>query len=70
MSSMTGHDPIVLTAIRNVMGRQSTEDWWALLPRQRTEAIYAELRRLDTETLVRNIGESELSATILAFADA
>lgn len=67
---MTGRDPIVLTAIRNVMGRQSSEDWWALSPRQRTEAIYVELRRLDTETLVHDIEESELPATSLALADA
>ncbi len=50
------------------MGRQSTDEWWALSPRQRTEAIYAELRRLDAETLVRDIGEGDLTAMSLAYA--
>lgn len=65
---MTGHDPIVLTAIRNVEGRQSCEEWWAMLPRQRTEAIYAELRRLDAATLPREIEERTLPITRLAYA--
>ena len=65
---MTGRDPIVLTAIRNVEGRQSCEEWWAMLPRQRTEAIYAELRRLDAETLRYDIEQSRLPARNLALA--
>ncbi|HTI79418.1 MAG TPA: hypothetical protein VL614_03085 [Acetobacteraceae bacterium] len=67
---MTGRDPFVLTAIRNVEGRHSPYEWWALPPRQRTEAIYAELRRLDAETLARNFEGSRLAARRLAYAAA
>ena len=65
---MTGRDPTVLTAIRNVEGRQSSYDWWALTPRQRTEAIYGELRRLDADKLARGIEGSPRPARRLAYA--
>jgi hypothetical protein len=48
---MGGRDPFVMMAIRNVVGRQSSDQWWAMQPTQRTQAIYAEIRRLDAETL-------------------
>jgi hypothetical protein len=49
------HDPVVLQAIANVAGRYSEEDWWALAPRQRTRAIYDEIRTLDAERMRRRL---------------
>lgn len=54
---MGERDPFVMTAIRNVVARQTTNEWWAMLPTQRTQAIYAEIRRLDTATIQRCIEE-------------
>jgi outer membrane lipopolysaccharide assembly protein LptE/RlpB len=52
---MGAHDPVVLQAISNVASRYSDEDWWALAPRQRTQAIYDEVRRLDAERMKRRL---------------
>jgi hypothetical protein len=68
VSSMTGPDPIVLTAIRNATERHSAYEWWALPPRQRTEAVYAELRRLDARALSVATEASEATARTLADA--
>jgi hypothetical protein len=40
-------DPVVVQAITIVAARQPREDWWALAPGVRTQAIYDEIRRLD-----------------------
>jgi len=40
-------DPVVVKAIATVAARQPMEDWWALAPGVRTQAIYDEIRRLD-----------------------
>ena len=40
-------DPFVVKAITTVAARQPMEDWWALAPGVRTQAIYEEIRRLD-----------------------
>ena len=65
---MGERDPFVMTAIRNVVARQSSTEWWAMLPTQRTQAIYAEIRRLDAETIQRCIEERRSSAAQFAFA--
>ena len=52
---MGAHDPLVLQAITNVSSRYSEEDWWALTPRQRTRAIYDEIRMLDAERMKRRL---------------
>ena len=36
-----------MKAITTVAARQPMEDWWALAPGVRTQAIYDEIRRLD-----------------------
>lgn len=48
---MPGHDPIVIQAIRNVLGRQSFEDWVRVPARNLVDAIYQEIRRLDRAAL-------------------
>jgi len=48
---MGGRDPVVMQAITNVVGRRSSEEWWALPASQRTNAIYVEIRRLDAEAV-------------------
>jgi hypothetical protein len=48
---MDARDPVVLRAIRNIEERYSPEDWWAMPPRQRAGAIYAEIGRLDALAL-------------------
>ena len=40
-------DPVVAQAIENVTGRHQAEDFWAVSPHERTEAIYDEIKRLD-----------------------
>jgi hypothetical protein len=40
-------DPVVVKAITIVAARQPMEDWWAMAPGVRTQAIYDEIRRLD-----------------------
>lgn len=40
-------DPVVRQAIATVTSRQPMEEWWALSPGVRSEAIYDELKRLD-----------------------
>lgn len=52
---MGAHDPVVLQAITNVTSRYSPEDWWALAPRQRTRAIYEEIRKLDATRMSRRL---------------
>ena len=59
-----------MTAIRNVIARQSSNEWWAMLPTQRTQAIYAEIRRLDAETIRRCIEERRSPAEQSIFAGA
>jgi hypothetical protein len=65
---MGGRDPFVMKAIRNVVGRQSSEQWWAMPPSQRTQAIYAEIRRLDAETLQRSMEEHRSPERLLIYA--
>ena len=48
---MLGHDPVVLEAIRNVLGRQSDEDW--VPTGSLVDAIYQEIRRLDRVALAQ-----------------
>ena len=52
---MGARDPVVLQAITNVACRYSEEDWWALAPSQRTQAIYDEIRSLDAERMRRRL---------------
>ena len=65
---MGERDPFVMTAIGNVVARQSSNEWWAMLPTQRTQAIYAEIRRLDAEMIQRCIEERRSPAAPFAFA--
>jgi len=67
---MGERDPFVMTAIRNVVARQSSNEWWAMLPTQRTQAIYAEIRRLDAETIRQCIEERQSLAEQSIFAGA
>jgi hypothetical protein len=67
---MGERDPFVMTAIRNVVARQSSNEWWAMLPTQRTQAIYAEIRRLDAETIRQCIEERRSPAEQSIFAGA
>jgi hypothetical protein len=50
---MDSRDPVVLQAIRNVAARYTPASWWAAPARERTRAIYEEIRRLDVEALRR-----------------
>ena len=67
---MGGRDPFVMMAIKNVVGRQSMDEWWAMPPVRRTEAIYAEIRRLDAETMRQRIQDERSLADELIYADA
>jgi hypothetical protein len=40
-------DPIVAQAIENVARRHQAEEFWTISPRERTQAIYDEIKRLD-----------------------
>jgi hypothetical protein len=40
-------DPIVAQAIENVTRRHQAEEFWAISPHERTQAIYDEIKRLD-----------------------
>jgi hypothetical protein len=58
---MGGCDAVVMQAIRNVLGRRSSEEWWALPARQRTEAVYTEIRRLDAAAIQERIAARQQS---------
>ena len=65
---MSHHDPIVIQAIRNVLGRQSLTDWSRLLGRSVVDDIYEEVRRLDRAAIehqlaVRESGRNCTAAT-------
>ena len=46
-------DPVVIKAIKSVNGRKTTELWWEYSLHERTQAIYDEIRRLDSARLKR-----------------
>ena len=65
---MGGRDPFVMMAIKNVVGRQSLDEWWAMPPALRTQAIYAEIRRLDAETMRQSMEDRRSPADQLVYA--
>lgn len=67
---MGERDPFVMKAIRNVVERQSSNEWWAMPPTQRTQAIYAEIRRLDAEKIRCSIEERRSPAKQLVYVGA
>jgi hypothetical protein len=50
---------VVQRAVEVASGKYSPELWWSLKPQERVAAIYAEVRRLDTETITRLGRESK-----------
>lgn len=46
-------DQIFQTAYTRVRARHTEEEWLALSPRQITDAIYREIRRIDAERVQR-----------------
>jgi hypothetical protein len=46
---MYERDPVAMQAIKNVSSRQTTENHRVLTPREATQTIYDEIRRLDLE---------------------
>jgi hypothetical protein len=46
-------DPAVKMAFEAARSRLGTSTWLALAPRDQTEAVYQELRRIDAETADR-----------------
>jgi hypothetical protein len=65
---MNGRDPIVMQAMRNVVSRRSSDDWWALPARQRTEVIYAEVKRLDSVAIQQGRAAHEQPDPTSAYA--
>jgi hypothetical protein len=60
------NDPVVRQAIKNVVGRHSLNDWYALTPRQQAQAIYDEIRRLDLQAakLKRKVTQQDNDALV------
>ena len=58
---MSHRDPIVIQAIRNVLGRQSLADWVRSLGRGVVEEIYEEVRRLDRVAIEQHLAVEESS---------
>lgn len=55
---MGQHDPVLARAIENVRMRYSVERWLVLTPTEQTQAIYAELRRLDLARLKAAVSQT------------
>jgi hypothetical protein len=56
-----------MQAIENVIGKQRAEDPWAFSTRERTQAIYNEIKRLDLARINESVapvrGEEAIPAT-------
>lgn len=55
-------DQVVRQAILNVVSRHPEDEWWALPARQRAQAIYDEIRRLDSRRVNRKNTQPSESA--------
>ncbi len=62
---MSRHDPIVIQAIRNVLGRQSLSDWARVSGSSIVNAIYDEVRRLDLAAARSTRPSSEDAADVM-----
>jgi hypothetical protein len=62
-------DPVVAQAIKNVADRYQVQDFWVLLPREITKAIYDEIRRLDRARINETVASLEAETVDILASD-
>jgi hypothetical protein len=62
-------DPVVAQAIENVTDRQQAQEFWAISPHERAQAIYDEIKRLDLSRLNGSDAPVEGEAVKLSLSD-